>query len=627
MKNKLVAGSIVIIICLLFFKESLPAQAIVETGWSAGKANICKSPTDGFIDFEEGTDGEIISSTVSGLKFTTTYGIDWKYGDIRTGNYNIYPYNNQDYETNGNFFAWLGVAGNIGRIDFTGGEATYLSVLTSTYSGLILNAYDNDNNLIATSGWATSNLRTRTFTRLTVEAPSGKTIAYILIHDSGNYWLIDDLCTDAPGVPPSYYKVAELAKEVIGANYLWGGKGYDFHDNYFVNSQEIINDGYYPYNPALKKVAFGKGLDCSGLNFWAYNQAYSGGEISWQICVDKKKCPLYYEGADGQYKGNTKRIEKEELRAGDLLFFSTKVPGTMDHVAMYIGTFTYNGNQYNAIHANGFTSTTAPAFYDLETEKLKTTKSNGTQQSLKVSGYGRVAEFKLAMEVAVKSPANLIITDPDGQKVTIENTMLDENGHTQEVSGMYYMVRGINNELDDVVAIPELKLGDYQINIMPKPDALPTDTYTLEVAANGKTVVLAENVPISDIPRMSYIIRSTETGIIPIVSAFVDFNPDTLNLKSKGKYVTTYIELPKGYDANDIILESIKLNNQIQPEIKSIKIGDYDNNGISDLMIKFDRSAIQNILPIGKKIKVVITGKLIDGEPFDGIDFIKVIFP
>jgi len=138
---------------------------------------------------------------------------------------------------------------------------------------------------------------------------------------------------------------------------------------------------------------------------------------------------------------------------------------------------------------------------------------------------------------------------------------------------------------------------------------------------------LAENISISDIPRTPYIIRSTETGIIPIVPAFVDFNPDTLNLKSKGKYITTYIELPKGYDADDIILESIKLNNQIQSEIKPTKIGDYDNNGISDLMIKFDRLAIQDILPTGKKVKITIAGKLIDDKPFEGIDFIKVIFP
>ncbi|MBU4386822.1 MAG: C39 family peptidase, partial [Actinobacteria bacterium] len=174
-------------------------QAIVETEWPAGKANVCKNSGDGFVSFEGGADEASISSTVPGMKFTTTGGLDWKYSDIRTGNYSVYPYGHQGYETNGNFFAWLGTTGGKGRIDFTEEEATYFSCLVSTASGLVLDAYDSDDTLVATSGWAESNVNTRTFTRLTVEAPGG--IAYIIVHDTGNYWLIDDICTD---ISPEY---------------------------------------------------------------------------------------------------------------------------------------------------------------------------------------------------------------------------------------------------------------------------------------------------------------------------------------------------------------------------------------------------------------------------------------
>ena len=170
-------------------------QAVVEAAWPAGKANICRNPGDAFMNFEGGTDGQKIESTVPGMRFITSEGLDWVYGDIRTGKYNVYPYGHQGYECNGNFFAWLGVTGDWGRIDFAA-PATYFSVLVSTYSGVKLEAYDADGNFLATSGWATNNIHTRTFTRLTVEAPEGKTIAYIMVHDTGNYWLIDDICTD-----------------------------------------------------------------------------------------------------------------------------------------------------------------------------------------------------------------------------------------------------------------------------------------------------------------------------------------------------------------------------------------------------------------------------------------------
>ena len=198
----------VIIICLLCFSMFLTigvpaAQATVETGWPVSQPNTPRNADDIYIDFEDGIDGIEIESSNPNLKFTTTYGLNWRYADIRTGYYNVYPYGSQAYECRGNFFAWLGVTGDAGRIDFPGGAATYCSILVSTYSGVVVDAYNSDNQLISTSGWASSNINTRTFTRLTVDAPAGDFISYVIIHDTGNYWLLDELCTDAkPAVIP-----------------------------------------------------------------------------------------------------------------------------------------------------------------------------------------------------------------------------------------------------------------------------------------------------------------------------------------------------------------------------------------------------------------------------------------
>lgn len=104
----------------------------------------------------------------------------------------------------------------------------------------------------------------------------------------------------------------------------------------------------------------------------------------------------------------------------------------------------------------------------------------------------------------------------------------------------------------------------------------------------------------------------------------VDFNPDTLNLKSKGEVVTVYIELPKGYDVNKIDISSIRLNNTVAALAKPTQVGDYDKDGIPDLMVKFDRAAVQDILGAGDKVKIIITGK-VAGITFEGSDTIKVI--
>lgn len=191
------APFLILMVIMLLVTGAPTVRATVEEDWPAGTANTCKNPDDFFLNFESGIDGIQIESTIPSMEFTTTGTLNWVYGDIRTGYYNVYPYNDPAYETNGNFFAWLGTLGDQGRIDFLGGGASYCSVLVSTASGLTLDAYDSSGTKIADSGWADDNTRTRTFTRLTVEAPAGKTIAYVMVHDTGNFWLMDDLCTDA----------------------------------------------------------------------------------------------------------------------------------------------------------------------------------------------------------------------------------------------------------------------------------------------------------------------------------------------------------------------------------------------------------------------------------------------
>ncbi len=67
------------------------------------------------------------------------------------------------------------------------------------------------------------------------------------------------------------------------------------------------------------------------------------------------------------------------------------------------------------------------------------------------------------------------------------------------------------------------------------------------------------------------------------------------------------------------------LSDLIPAELKPTEIGDYDHDGIPDLMVKFDRQAVINILPIGDSVEIIISGRLTDGTPFEGTDTIRVI--
>lgn len=111
-----------------------------------------------------------------------------------------------------------------------------------------------------------------------------------------------------------------------------------------------------------------------------------------------------------------------------------------------------------------------------------------------------------------------------------------------------------------------------------------------------------------------------------LLRATTDFDPNTLNLKSKHKYVTAYIELPPGFDARQIDISSIRLNGIVPPLPKPTGIGDDDSDSVPDLMVKFDASAVKSLLAPGDEVEIIITGE-VAGIGFQGTDTIRVINP
>ena len=111
----------------------------------------------------------------------------------------------------------------------------------------------------------------------------------------------------------------------------------------------------------------------------------------------------------------------------------------------------------------------------------------------------------------------------------------------------------------------------------------------------------------------------------PVIEATVDIDPDTLNLKSKGKWITCYIELQEGYDVADIDVSTIMLNDQVPAESQPTGILDHDGDGIVELMVKFSRSAVQGLLGAADEAELTVTGELSDGTLFEGTDTIRVV--
>ena len=67
------------------------------------------------------------------------------------------------------------------------------------------------------------------------------------------------------------------------------------------------------------------------------------------------------------------------------------------------------------------------------------------------------------------------------------------------------------------------------------------------------------------------------------------------------------------------------MNGVVPAENKPTEIGDYDDDGLPDLMVKFDRSDVCEILDPGDEVEITVTGELTDETPFQGSDTIRVI--
>jgi hypothetical protein len=135
----------------------------------------------------------------------------------------------------------------------------------------------------------------------------------------------------------------------------------------------------------------------------------------------------------------------------------------------------------------------------------------------------------------------------------------------------------------------------------------------------------------SDSKNKAYIYRFSD-----VIKATIDIDPDKLNLKSNGKWVTGYIELPGDYLIDDIDIETVAIAKINENSIDLLyregpaDIGDYDWDDIQDLMVKFDRQELTTLLKNmnardGDEIALTVSGKLNGGESFEGSCTITVI--
>lgn len=163
-------------------------------------------------------------------------------------------------------------------------------------------------------------------------------------------------------------------------------------------------------------------------------------------------------------------------------------------------------------------------------------------------------------------------------------------------------------------------------------DAAADDQFGFSVSISGSTGIVGAKLDddAGDRSGSAYIFR-----FATVAEALVDIDPDTLNVKSHGRWVTAYITLPEGFDVADIDFSSIKivalLGNTCVPDYEQPadlsfmpSIGDRDEDFVPDLTVKFDRQLLIENLCIDD-VGITIVGDLFSGGSFAGTDVIRII--
>jgi hypothetical protein len=132
---------------------------------------------------------------------------------------------------------------------------------------------------------------------------------------------------------------------------------------------------------------------------------------------------------------------------------------------------------------------------------------------------------------------------------------------------------------------------------------------------------------------MQWRIQKRETQAL--IDALIDIDPDTLNKKSHGQWVTVYITLPDGYDVGTIDISTVGITSltgaSCPPSYTQSldlsftpQVGDRDEDGIPDLTAKFDRQMLLPNLCLDD-VGITVEGDLTTGRHFSGSDTIRII--
>jgi formylglycine-generating enzyme required for sulfatase activity len=286
-----------------------------------------------------------------------------------------------------------------------------------------------------------------------------------------------------------------------------------------------------------------------------------------------------------------------------------------------VGAYTFSGSAYGTFDQNGNVWEWNEAFRLGPYGPLRGIRGGSwggadtfLPASWRVLGLEPVAEnvnggFRVA---SVSEPSTPPVADADGPYVIYvgDTLTLDAGGSTDDDNDIVSYVWDLDDNNSFETDAGGQAVFDVNYAYLESLGLLADNTYAI-------------HLKVTDSESQSDIADSTLTIIpLPVIEAAVDINPNTLNLKSKGRWIMCHIWLPEGYDVTDVNSYSVTLEDEIEADWIWF---DQDQQVV---MAKFSRPALQQILldlETPTDVELLVSGRLNDGTFFEGTDTIKLI--
>lgn len=207
------------------------------------------------------------------------------------------------------------------------------------------------------------------------------------------------------------------------------------------------------------------------------------------------------------------------------------------------------------------------------------------------------------------SPVEVELIAPDGRRISKDTSAI--------AAATYSLREDRPGHQTGTITVPFPLPGIYQIRVTRKPDALPTDTYTLTVTRDGVTRTLASSRQVQNIPPAPYV--DTVASPLKIDIKPREF-PNSINLRSSGT-TPVAIMATTGFDPRSADMKTIFFGRR-GSEVKALSASfeDINRDGRPDLVLHFPTSQLGLLCSDNLAI---LRGKTSSGGSFYGSDSIK----